>query len=105
MIRREKRSAVDGAFVQIVRVARPAEAPNPDTAEYPIENISRGGLRFCGNGEYNIDERIQVTVRLASGERHSAMARICYREQDAPNRHSHYGVSFLDNFLEMAACL
>jgi len=104
MIRRENRHAIEGAHLDIHRQAEARQAAGDTLAHYPVENISRGGLRFHGSDSYRIDERIEITVYLKNGESHSAMGRICYRQGDHENC-CDYGVSFLDNFLEMESCL
>ena len=106
MIRRENRQSIQGAFLDIHR-QNPGTMNDYDIlTRYPIENISRGGLRFLCHDQFNIDERIQITVHMANGETHSARARICYCDlNNTHNGDCHYGVSFLDNFLEMALCL
>jgi hypothetical protein len=106
MIRRENRRAVEDAFLHLERLSKDLSEAEPVAVDqqYPIENISRGGLRFHGSTLFHVDERINITVTLAGGEQHSALARICYRE-NGHQGYFHYGVSFLDNFLEMAACL
>ena len=104
MIRRERRQTVDGAFLDVHRQLQNNDFDSNNPTQYPIENISRGGLRFQSTETYRVDERIEIIVKLPNGNTHSAMARICYFEND-DNDNSYYGVSFLDNFLEMAKCI
>jgi hypothetical protein len=108
MIRRDNRHVIEDACLYVHR-QHSAQSP-PDDARnsyaYPIENISRGGLRFFSHDPYRVNERIEITLRLANGKTHSAMARICYRHDNNKDADCCcYGVSFLDHFLEIAACL
>ena len=106
MIRRDNRRPVAGAVLNVQRHTTAEHPLSAAPSQYPIENISRGGLRFHSHDDYRIDERIIITVHLANGEIHSAMARICYCNSEQGEQVSyHYGVSFLDNFLEMALCV
>ena len=104
MIRRDNRQAIRDAFLDVHRQVSNDSFDNQET-HYTIENISRGGLRFCSeNDDYQVDERIEIVVHLSNGDTHSAMARICYCDRNG-RQPAHYGVSFLDNFLEMAKCV
>lgn len=108
MIRRENRHAIEGACLDVQRQqgVRPPSGDSADSYRYPIENISRGGLRFFSHDPYRVDERIEITLHMADGKTHSAMARICYRHGNNDSADCCcYGVSFLDHFLEIAACL
>ena len=104
MIRRERRQTVDGAFLDVHRQLQNNDFDTNNPTHYPIENISRGGLRFQSTETYHVDERIEIIVKLSNGNTHSAMARICYCENNS-DASTYYGVSFLDNFLEMAKCI
>lgn len=100
MIRRDNRQFIKGAWLNL---NRPNIQTPDDDHNYPIINISRGGLRFCSHDPFEINERVQVIVHMGNGEIHSAMGRICYC-QDQAEKDEHgccYGVSFLDHFLEM----
>jgi hypothetical protein len=103
MIRQDNRHAITDACVRVHRQAMPEPSETESTITHPVRNISRGGLRFYSHHHYRLDERIEITVQLANSKTHSAMGRICYRNIDGDNGY-HYGISFLNNFLEMAAC-
>ena len=97
MIQRETRQASDGAQVSLKRQA--AESNNPQQAKYPVNNISRGGLRFSSHENYDVDERIELTIYLSNGHVHNINGRICYCH-NANNENGHdYGISFLDSYL------
>ena len=102
MIRKENRKLIQGAFLEVHRSNNRVETS--DHSKYAIENISRGGLRFLSPDQYSVDERIEIILHLNNGEKHSLMARICYRDEPrtASNGSCCYGVSFLDHFLEIA---
>ncbi len=94
MNQREKRQAIKGAFLII-------ESQN-NNEKYTVHNISRGGLRFSSQKTFEIDERINITVHLASNKTHQARGRICYFVINNENSEgNYYGLSFLDNFLKM----
>lgn len=95
MQRSDIRRKMDKAYLTI---QRNAEASN-DT-HFMIQNVSRGGIRFCSNEHFDIDERVSLSLYIDDELSHQAMGRICYHDED--NQHnSYYGVSFLDKYLSM----
>ncbi|MCW9013606.1 MAG: PilZ domain-containing protein [Gammaproteobacteria bacterium] len=100
MIRRESRHPTSNAQLILYRESSDMDKHRH---EYPIQNISRGGLRFSSSDSYEIDERIKISVYLENKEMHQAHARICYclngNEHDG---NYFYGVSFLDKFVDMS---
>ena len=98
MIRKETRHPLNNAHLTLHRELTETEK---DKHEYPVKNISRGGLRFSSNDSYEIDERIEISVFLKDQEVHHAHARICYCTNDQ-NNGFYYGVSFLDKFVDMS---
>lgn len=100
MIRRESRQNLNNAHLILHREDPDAEH---DRHEYPIQNISRGGLRFSSYDNYEIDERIEISVYNEHKELHHAHARICYCLTENDNDELFfYGVSFLDRFVDMS---
>ena len=97
MIQRETRQASDGAQVSLKRQA--TESTHLGQTKYPVNNISRGGLRFSCNENYDVDERVELTIYLSNGHEHNLNGRICYCHP-ANNDNGHdYGISFLDSYL------
>ena len=96
MIQRETRQASNGAQLSLKRQA--GNTNNPEQDKYPINNISRGGLRFSCNENYDVDERVELTVYLSNGHIHNINGRICYCHNTNNNTHD-YGISFLDSYL------
>jgi hypothetical protein len=106
MIRRYNRRNTENAFLEIHRLNQNTDRALESTSRYPVENISRGGLRFYSNQPFVIDERIEVILHLSDGATHSATGRICYCQTDEDRAGQWgYGISFLDNFLEITSCL
>ncbi|MDH5484666.1 MAG: PilZ domain-containing protein [Gammaproteobacteria bacterium] len=99
MVEREKRQKAGGSYLQLSK----HDVKNNKT-KYPIENISRGGLRFFSTDEFEIDDRYELNIYLENGNTHSAMGRICYCENNTSDKEGHYyGISFLNNYLEASA--
>ena len=96
MIQRETRQAIDGAQVSLRRQA--TESDNQADSKYPVNNISRGGLRFSATEDFDVDERVELTLYLSNGHIHNLHGRICYCQNNNNNQHD-YGVSFLDPYL------
>jgi len=67
---------------------------------YSIQNLSRGGIRFCSEDQFEIDERIDLSLYIDDKLSHKARGRICYHDEDK-HHNSYYGVSFLDKFLNL----
>jgi len=95
MQERDNRTLVDNCYVQLVR--------QPYTLaqkKYEVLNISRGGLCFVTNDEYELNEHVKLNIVIDKKQVHSASGRVCYRSHlDALNTES-YGLSFLDNFVD-----
>ncbi len=71
--------------------------------EYPIVNISRGGLCFQSRDNYELNEVVRFNIRINQQEIiHSASGRVCYRNETA-QKAPVYGLSFLDHFLDSDA--
>lgn len=96
MIQRETRKASDGAQVSLIR--KDSHSDNPQGDKYPVTNISRGGLKFSCNENYDVDERVELILYLTNGHVHNLNGRICYCQNSHNNSHD-YGVSFLDSYL------
>ena len=96
MIQRETRQAIDGAQVSLKR--RSPETDSQTNHKYPVNNISRGGLRFSANENFDVDERVELILYLSNGHIHNLDGRICYCKDNSNNQHD-YGVSFLDPYL------
>ncbi|MDH5764706.1 MAG: PilZ domain-containing protein [Gammaproteobacteria bacterium] len=99
MIQRETRQAIDGAQVSFKRQS--PDNSNHATVEikYPVNNISRGGLKFSATEIFEVDERVELTLYLSNGHVHNLHARICYCQDNGMDAHHDYGVSFLDHYL------
>lgn len=101
MIRQDYRLAIDNAWLQLQRIQTDSGAPDMATRHH-VFNISRGGLRFSSAEFYESQERVKVTLHLPNDTEHQSLGRICYCEPDESNKTCiYYGVSFLDNFLDM----
>lgn len=95
MQHRENRSLVDNCYVQLIR-----QPYNLAKKKYEILNISRGGLCFVSNDEYELNEQVKLNIVIDKKEVHSASGRVCYRSYLEGLNTSSYGLSFLDNFVD-----
>ncbi|MDH5473904.1 MAG: PilZ domain-containing protein [Gammaproteobacteria bacterium] len=95
MIQRETRQASKGAQVSLKKSSPGSNNGIED--KYPVDNISRGGLRFSCNQTFDIDERVELTLFLSNGHVHNLHGRICYCQNN--NKNHDYGISFLDPYL------
>jgi hypothetical protein len=101
MQRKDNRQSIDNAWLKLSRLPTSDHSAVPDQL-YPVYNISRGGLRFSSTVQFDIQERLNVRVHLPNNTEHTALGRICYCEKDEQNKVGmFYGISFLDNFLDM----
>lgn len=96
MIQRETRQAIDGARVSLKRQSSGTETRD---SQYPVNNISRGGLRFTASENFDVDERVELTLYLSNGHTHNLHGRICYCHNGSSDSQHDYGVSFLDPYL------
>lgn len=102
MLRRENRKSISGAYFKL---NTPYKTQEPADTEFEILNISRGGLRFSTNQSFIVDDRINITVYLENKQIHTANGRICYSQRGKITDNNHYyGLSFLDNFIDMSFC-
>lgn len=97
MQRSDIRHEMDNAYLTIHRRAE----QNPNNTHFPIQNLSRGGIRFCSDAEhFDIDERVSLELYINGELSHEAHGRICYHDEDS-DHHNYYGVSFLDKYLHL----
>ena len=95
MQQRDNRNLVDNCYVQLVR-----QPYNLAQKKYEVLNISRGGLCFVTNDEYELNERVKLNIVIDQKQVHSASGRVCYRSHLQALNTSSYGLSFLDNFVD-----
>lgn len=101
MQRKDNRQSIDNAWLKLTRLPTSDQPAIPEQL-YPVYNISRGGLRFSSEVNFEIQERLYVRVHLPNNSDHTALGRICYCEPDGQNKVGmYYGISFMDNFLDM----
>ncbi len=102
MIRRERRQPVTGAYFKLNDPYKDRDHKN---LQYGIDNISRGGLRFCSQDIFCIDDMINISVYINEEVIHNAQCRICYFEHDNESQDGDfYGLSFIDKFMDMKFC-
>ena len=102
MIRRERRQAVEGAYFKL---NSPYKDRDHENLQYAINNISRGGLRFCSHDVFIVDDLINISVYINEVEIHQAKCRLCYFIHDNESKNGdYYGLSFLDKFMDMKFC-
>lgn len=100
MHQREARSQVKNSIVQLVR-----STSNSSEKDYRVLNISRGGLCFHSNDEFDLNEIVKLSLMINQQAIHKASGRVCYRNQldnsaSSSSTESHYGLSFLDHFID-----
>ncbi|HEX5635593.1 MAG TPA: PilZ domain-containing protein [Gammaproteobacteria bacterium] len=101
MLRQDYRLAIDNAWLQLHRTITDNNAGDSSTRHH-VFNISRGGLRFSSTEIFETQERVNVILHLPNDTEHKSLGRICYCEPDESSKACiYYGVSFLDNFLDM----
>lgn len=98
MIQRETRQAIDGAEISLKRQT-PDKNTDCNEDRYPVNDISRGGLKFSSSETFEVDERVELTLYLSNGHIHNLHGRICYCKNSQSDRQYDYGVSFLDHYL------
>lgn len=98
MKRLEPRQEIDNTYLLVGRLDATISSKN--SAHYPIQNLSRGGIRFCSQEHFEIDERVNLHLYIDEKLSHKACGRICYHDEDTDNN-SYYGVSFLDNYFHL----
>ncbi len=96
MQKREQRTSIEGGRVQI---RRPSEQRTDH--DYPVLNISRGGLCFQSSDEFELNEKVVMDVSVNNTPFHHANARICYRNDTDDSTMASYGLSFLDQFIDI----
>lgn len=102
MIRREHRQALVAAYFKLNTAYKDRDH---NSAQYAIDNISRGGLRFFSHDIFCIGDLISVSIYIDKQIIHHAKCRICYFEHDKVADHGDfYGLSFIDNFIDMKFC-
>ena len=102
MIRRERRKIIEDAYFTL---NEPYKDRDHNNLKYEIDNLSRGGLRFCSHDIFTIDDLLSISVYINEQEIHSARCRICYFEHDnESNAGDYYGLSFIDKFMDMKFC-
>jgi len=97
MQRSDQRHELNNAYLTI---HRNSGIKTTDENHLVIQNLSRGGIRFCCNEHFDIDERVQLELYIDGQLSHQAKGRICYHDEDNQNN-SYYGVSFLDKYLHL----
>ncbi len=94
MLRRDRRKPTRNTHLDLTRLFDKQQQHK----DFPVHNISRGGLCFSSSECFDVDERVQITVFEGQQAIHQALGRICYRtETDSGN--DIYGISFLDNYI------
>jgi len=95
MRHREIRTLVNNCSVQLQR-----KENSPTQEKYSVVNISRGGICFQSKDNFELNEEVDVNLCVKQQSVHSAKGRICYHNQQEAKDTSHYGLSFLDNFID-----
>ena len=94
MLRRDKRKPTRNTHLDLIRLFDNQQKYK----NFPVYNISRGGLCFSSNESFDVDERVQITVFEEQQIIHQALGRICYRTE-TNSGNDVYGLSFLDNYI------
>lgn len=95
MKRTEQRLDNHNAYLLISRSANAAQY-KPDE-HYPVQNLSKGGVRFSSENHFDLEERVDLSLYIDEKLSHKATGRICYHDEDN-NHNNFYGVSFLDKY-------
>ncbi len=98
-IRNHERSTADGYAIQILVINGQDQKPHSQSS-LSIENISRGGFRFISNNQFELEDRVHVSLHFPDGHTQEVIGRICYKDELAGNRMA-YGYSILDGFYSL----
>ncbi len=99
MIRNQERASADGYCIQVRVINGEAQTLLSQRSFY-IENIGKGGFRFLSDVNFELEDRIQVTLRFPDGHSQEVIGRICYKEEAAGNRIA-YGYSVIEGFYSL----
>lgn len=97
MSRSDLRQEIKNSYLTIHRLN---DENHDDNEHFPIENISRGGIRFSSEETFDLQERVSLNLYIDGKLSHQANGRICYHDEDN-NHNNFYGVSFLDKYLHL----
>ena len=97
MKRSDQRLEVNNSYLTI---HRNTDVSHDDNEHFPIENLSRGGIRFCSEEHFDLEERVSLKLYIDGKLSHQANGRICYHDEDT-NHNNFYGVSFQDKYLHL----
>ena len=95
MQQRETRSIINDSSVQL---SRASEENSPQA--YKVLNISRGGLCFQSSEAFELNEKVKLNVTVKDQSILIANGRVCYHNETDDKNTSHYGLSFLDHFID-----
>jgi len=95
MQQRETRSIINDSSVQL---SRASEKNSPQA--YKVLNISRGGLCFQSSEVFELNEKVKLNVTVKEQNILTANGRVCYHNKTDDKNTSHYGLSFLDHFID-----
>jgi len=95
MQQRETRSIINDSSVELSRASAKSSSQT-----YKVLNISRGGLCFQSNETFELNEKVKLNVMVKEKSILIANARVCYHNETDDNNTSHYGLSFLDHFID-----
>jgi len=95
MQQRETRSIISDSFVQLSRASNESSSQ-----EYKVLNISRGGLCFQSSEIFELNEKVELNVTVKKQSILIANGRVCYHNVTDDKNTSHYGLSFLDHFID-----
>ncbi len=97
MQQREARTQVNNSSVSLEK-----KSADKKTENYKVLNISRGGLCFeCAMGQFELNEIVNLNLRINETTVHQANGRVCYCNQNHCDPTTQYGLSFLDKFIDM----
>ena len=99
MIRHQERASADGYCVQVQIINGEAQTLLSQQSFY-IENIGKGGFRFLSDVNFELEDRIQVTLHFPDGHSQEVIGRICYKEE-APDNRIAYGYSVIEGFYSL----
>lgn len=93
MQQREPRHPIDNGLVELQ-----PQSSDTQTHEYKVLNISRGGLCFQSNDNFELNETFKLKLIIDKKRILSANGRVCYRNHSESS--PCYGLSFLDDFID-----
>ena len=99
MNREQARASAEGYHIHILSLNGKACEYSTDNS-YAVENIGKGGFRFVADIAFELDDRVQVSLRFPDGHCQEVLGRICYNDINNDGINA-YGFSIIEGFYSL----